>query len=431
MKGFFSFFFLVLTSALVSAQDISPSPSPQTPPGPMEDMPQMPPGHMGHHMQGFYGPYPMEREGSGTSWQPDSSPHEGFHTMAGPWRLMIHGFASLVYDRQGGPRGDEKVFSSNMAMIMAARRAGLGTLGLRVMLSLEPATIGRSGYPLLLQTGESADGRTPLIDRQHPHDLFMELAASYSVPFGKADSVFAYVGLPGEPALGPVTFMHRFSGMEFPDAPIVHHYLDSTHITYGVVTAGLVLGNLKFEASAFRGREPDEKRWDIESPRLDSYSGRLAFNPSRDWSFEVSSGHLKAPEGLEPGVNIERTTASATFNRSNWQSTFAFGRNDKSTGHHLNGFLLESTYRPGEAHTFLVRAQSVQKDELFASGPQMGMVFLVTGFSAGYIRDFVLTSHSRTGIGALLSLDVVPRAIEPAYGATPASFMIFLRTEVR
>jgi hypothetical protein len=178
-------------------------------------------------MNGFYGSYPMTREASGTAWQPESTPHEGLHVMAGEWMIMHHGFINGIYDRQGGRRGDDKLFSANMLMTMARRPLGPGTLGLRNMLSLEPATIGRQGYPLLFQTGETSDGKTPLIDRQHPHDLFMELAASYSVPVGEEKSIFGYFGLPGEPALGPATFMHRFSGADIPEAPLAHHWLDS------------------------------------------------------------------------------------------------------------------------------------------------------------------------------------------------------------
>jgi len=47
---------------------------------------------------------------------------------------------------------------------------GDALFGFRVMGSIEPV-MGRSGYPLLLQTGETADGTTPLLDRQHPHDV--------------------------------------------------------------------------------------------------------------------------------------------------------------------------------------------------------------------------------------------------------------------
>src|SRR5947207_2195132 len=156
---------------------------------------------------------------------------------------------------------------------MAQRPIGEGTFGLRAMLSPDPF-MGANGYPLLLATGETADGRTPLIDRQHPHDLFMELAASYSYNLSSNSSVFLYAGLPGEPALGPSAFMHRTSGMDIPEAPITHHWLDSTHITFGVLTAGVVMDKWKIEASAFRGREPDQHRFDLEAPRLHSFAAR-------------------------------------------------------------------------------------------------------------------------------------------------------------
>src|SRR5205814_4495851 len=207
-------------------------------------------------------------EASGTSWQSKAARHEGVHFRLGAWMIMLHGFADGVYDNQGGPRGDTKVFSNNMGMAMAQRSLGPGSLGLRAMLTLEPATIGKEGYPLLLQTGETADGRTPLIDRQHPHDLFMELAGTYSISSGNR-SLFVYGGLPGEPALGPPAFMHRFSGVNLPVAPITHHWLDSTHIAYGVLPGGAVTDRLQVEASACRGRQPAENRGDIEPPKLD------------------------------------------------------------------------------------------------------------------------------------------------------------------
>ena len=276
--------------------------------GSMTDMSGMDMGAM--PMSGMYGPYAMSREASGTSWQPEAARHEGLHIMRGPWMLMLHGFADGVYDNQGGARGDTKFFSNNMGMAMAQRPLGPGSLGLRSMLSIEPATIGKDGYPLLLQTGETADGKTPLIDRQHPHDLFMELAATYSVSSGNR-SLFVYGGLPGEPALGPPAFMHRFSGVNVPIAPITHHWLDSTHISYGVLTGGAVVDRVKVEASAFRGREPDENRWNIESPKLDSHSFRLSVNPTDRWALQVSYGRLHSPEQLEPDVNQDRITASA------------------------------------------------------------------------------------------------------------------------
>src|SRR5262249_23103328 len=202
--------------------------------------------------------------------------------------------------------------------------------------------MGANGYPLLFATGETADGRTHLIDRQHPHDLFMELATTYSYDFNKTSSFYIYAGLPGEPALGPSAFMHRTSGMDIPEAPITHHWLDSTHITFGVVTAGVVLDKVKLEASAFHGREPDQHRYDIEVGALDSYSARLTYNPTRELSMQVSWGHIHSPEQLMPNVNENRLTASATYTvplagDTLWSSTFAWGRKMLRPGNTLDG----------------------------------------------------------------------------------------------
>src|SRR5258706_3278276 len=245
------------------------------------------------------GNYSMMRDSSGTAWQPESSTMEGIHGLLGDWATMVHGFASLIYDHQSGPRGANKTFSESMFMGMAQRMLGTGTLTLRGMLSLDPL-MGKRGYPLLLQTGETADGVNPLIDRQHPHDFLMELAGAYSVPVATDSSAFLYVGYPVEPALGPPTFMHRFSGIDNPGTPISHHSLDSTDITYGVVTAGVVYGQWKIEGSIFNGREPDQQRWDLDPLRLDSASARISWNPTENWAFQTSYGFIKSPEELEP-----------------------------------------------------------------------------------------------------------------------------------
>ena len=200
-------------------------------------------------MQGLLGNYPASRDASGTAWQPDAAPHEGIYLQYAEWMVMAHGFATLIYNNQVGERGDREVFGTNMFMAMAQSSLGNGTWGLRTMLSLEPWTVGRDGYALLLQTGETADGRTGLIDRQHPHDFFMELATTYSLPVSDNSSAFVYAGLPGDPALGPPTFMHRFSGLEIPEAPITHHWLDSTHITFGVLTLGYSLDAALLEST--------------------------------------------------------------------------------------------------------------------------------------------------------------------------------------
>ena len=385
-------------------------------------------------MAGALGHYSMMRDASGTAWEPDSTPMEGINWSAGGWTGMVHGYANLVYDHQGGPRGDDKTFSESMLMVMAQHPAGPGTLTLRTMLSLDPP-MGKDGYPLLLQTGETANGVTPLIDRQHPHDLFMELAGAYSLPIGGASSVFLYAGYPGEPALGPVTFMHRFSGMDDPAAPITHHWLDSTHITFGVITTGLVHGPWKIEGSVFNGREPDQYRWNFDPLRLNSWSGRLSFNPTSDWALQVSYGYIKSPEQLQPDVNQHRLTASATYNRKlsggNWQTTFAWGRNYDEPGHRLDALLLESAFSLGR-HTLFARAENAQKDELFeAPSPLAGQVFRVSELSLGYVYDLPVAKHLALGLGGMGTVNFVPAAIRPAYGGSPTGLVGFARLKIR
>ncbi|MBI2103996.1 MAG: hypothetical protein HYT90_00240 [Candidatus Omnitrophica bacterium] len=386
-------------------------------------------------LRALLGRYPRTREASGTSWQPDATPHEGVHAMSGEWMLMAHGFANAVYDNQGGGRGDRKVFSSNMLMLMADRPLGQGTLGARGMWSLEPLTIGRKGYPLLLQTGETADGKTPLIDRQHPHDLFMELAATYSLPVGAEGSWFGYVGLPGEPALGPPAFMHRFSGIDNPEAPLTHHWLDSTHISFGVGTLGYIWKRVKLEGSVFTGREPDEDRWDIEAPRFDSSAARVSYNPTPAWALQASYGHLDSPEQLEPEVDTDRFTGSASYHWTregrHWQTTAAWGRNRSDPGRDLDGFLVETLLNVRKMHTLFGRIESVEKNELFPEGdPLHGKPFMVHKASAGYLYDFPERSAVQWGIGGLGSLHFLPDRVESAYDDTPFSFMIFVRAKL-
>jgi hypothetical protein len=397
--------------------------------------------HDMHAMRGMLGPYPMSREASGTAWQPESTPHLGLHTMWNGWHLMAHGFANLIYDHQGGDRGDEDVLSENMVMGMASRDLGPGHLGLRAMVTAEPWTIGKEGYPLLLQTGETANGVTPLVDHQHPHDMLMELAASYSLPVGKAgDSAFLYVGWPGEPALGPPTFMHRFSGLENPEAPLGHHWLDSTHVTFGVATVGYIRGNWKVEGSVFTGREPDQHRTDLEDPKMDSWSLRASWQPTPDWSLQVSHGYLHSPEQLEPATDARRTTASAMYNRplpdGDWQTTFAWGRNDHDPGLSTNSFLLESA-ATCRRHTLFGRFERQENDELEGHHIEGNSeAFLVGKLSLGYIYDFVQVESRRAGLGIVGSVAQVPEGLahggpgEPGYGEHPVSWMAFLRVRM-
>src|SRR3989344_2421985 len=311
-------------------------------------------------MHGMYGTYPMGRDATGTSWMPGSTQMPEIQQISHGWMMMIDGYLMAIYDDQGGPRGDRKFFSANMFMFTAQKDFGCSTFAVRNMISLEPATIGCNGYPLLLQTGETCNGITPLTDRQHPHDFLMELAAVYTIRCSSNNALFGYFGLPGEPALGPPAYLHRFSAFFNPEAPITHHWLDSTHIVFGVATLGFVHDWLKLDASIFTGREPDQHLWNFDRPRFDSYSARLSINPTEDIAAQISYGYLKSPEEVEPNVNTHRTTASISYNKawetSNWQTTAAWGRNRNRPGHILNGYLLESAVEFHSTHVLFGRA---------------------------------------------------------------------------
>ncbi len=384
-------------------------------------------------MQALSGDFPMTREGSGTSWQPDSTPMQGAQQMRGHWMTMEHGYIDAIYDDQGEPRGTTMSFSASMLMFMARRELTDGAFGVRLMVSGDPL-MGKSGYPLLFQTGETANGVAPLIDRQHPHDLLMEAAVTYSHDFRPGNSAFIYAGLPGEPALGPNAFMHRLSGMENPEAPLSHHWLDSTHISWGVLTAGYVLRGVKLEASAFNGREPDEYRYDIEVRALDSYALRLSYNPSARWSLQGSFGRLASPEQLDPWVNVRRGTASVSYNAPVarwWQTTLAFGHNRPSRGASSDAWLVESAAALTDSLSVFARYEHVGKDELFLPDqPLHGRTFTIQKLSVGYVYDFARRSSVKLGLGALVSAYDYPATLNPTYGAHPTSFMVFVRARL-
>jgi len=355
----------------------------------------------------------------------------GLQWEAGPWSIMAHGFVNAIVDHQGSPRGDDKNFSNSMFMAVGSRDVAGGRLQLRGMLSLDPA-MGKGGYPLLFQTGETANGVTHLIDRQHPHDFFMELAARYEQPWTEGRSWFVYAGLPGEPALGPTAFMHRASGIRIPEAPLTHHWLDSTHITMGVVTLGTTIGAWTLEGSAFNGREPDQYRWNLETGRLDSSSARISWRPDAGWTLQASYGDIRDPEVTERGVHTRRTTVSAIyegrmFGRP-WATTLAYGENDKSrerthTRYRLPGWLLETTAEVLENQTAFVRAERITHDDA-------AIPLTFRKVSVGYILDFVKTGPVHWGIGALGSWLRPAEVTHFFYGDHPTAYMVFLQARL-
>lgn len=383
-----------------------------------------------------------EHAASGTSAEPDSTPSPMLMTMRDGWMLMLHGVAFLNDIQQNGPRGRDKLFSTNWIMPMAQRQLGPGTLTLRVMFSLEPATISGREYPELFQQGETAFGR-PIADGQHPHNFFMEVAALYDLKLGDHGLLSFYAAPVGDPAMGPAAYPHRASASEDPIAPLGHHLEDSTHISDDVVTLGLTYRSVRLEASGFHGREPDEYRWDIDAGRIDSWSARLTVNPARNWSGQYSIARLKSPEQANPGDDIVRMTSSLMYNRrlasGNWASTLLWGRNRTLPGGEVfNGYLAESTLRFRSRNSFWGRVENVDRtSELLLGGNpepagfQEHFLARIQAYTAGYDRDIDILPHLATALGAQVTLYGTPASLKAIYGRRPAGIVLFARVRPR
>jgi hypothetical protein len=382
---------------------------------------------------------PMTRMGSGTAWLPDASAMRAWHFTAGSWMLMVHGDAFLQYDHQAGPRGADQLGSINWGMLMAMRQLGGGTLHLHGMASAEPLTIGAGGYPLLLQSGETYRGQ-PLHDRQHPHDLFMELSALYERAISRQLGVMLYVAPVGEPAIGPVAYMHRPSALNDPFAPLAHHWTDATHITYGVISAGLFTKGVKLEATLFNGREPDEDRYDFDFHPLDSYGIRLSGSPTSHWAVSASYGHLAQPEALHPDENQHRLGASILHTvplgrQGDWASALVYGANKhvpfsgpaESWEHSV---MAESNLQLDETNTVFGRVEYVRKsgEELSLAGSLEDREFDIGTLSLGYVREFAGFRGATVGLGARAAMNLIPDALASTYGSrTPVGLAVFLR----
>lgn len=382
---------------------------------------------------------PMNRDGSGSSWAPDATPMYGYMIHGKKWMSMVHGSISPRYTNQDvfnkGSRGAYKVDAPNWFMTMTQRKVGdNGLFSINAMFSFDPFLVGNGGYPLLYQTGESYKG-VKLVDRQHPHDLFSELSVAYAHRIAKNTDVYASLGYPGEPALGPPTFMHRLSAMNIPDAPLGHHYADATHITFGVATLGFRYKDVKIEGSTFKGREPNEERYGFDSPKFDSYSVRLSYNPSREWALQVSNGWIHSPEDLEPQQNVDRFTASAMnthlLKGDNYISTtLVYGQNHFSDNHKtLPSVLLESNLQLRKTAIY-GRYEYVQKDadeldlhELYTSNPN----FNINAFTLGINQILATVKHTDLRAGIQATVNASPSALKTLYGTAPVGFEVYLR----
>ena len=406
---------------------------------------------------------------TGTSRVPAAEPMPGSMVQRGSWSLMAHGWVNVAARRDGGPRGVDDVFHTSMLMGHARRPLGSGWLELQGMVSAEPG-LGPSGYGLLLQTGETADGVNPLVDRQHPHDVLMGLSASFRWEVEPGAWAFVYAAPVGEPALGPVAFMHRPSGMANPVAPISHHFLDAAHISYGVLTTGIATDRLQVEVSWFNGREPDDRRWVPDALALNSFSGRLTVSPNRSWALQASFGSLDEPEQLHPAIDLYRVTLSATHHRQLengwWATTAAFGRNTKREttmtlgearerlpgplfDHYVGSsplppgaddsllllferrvqaaLLVESAWSTGPVTAF-ARWERAEKDELYPpTDMRHSTFFAVSKAGLGAVVDVRTWDGLKLGLGATGSLHWFDDQLEELYGSRPRSGMIYLR----
>ncbi len=350
------------------------------------------------------------------------------------WHFKLDGAAFGMFNHQGGPRGGDEFKLPNWWMGMLTREVGASRLTLTGMFSLDPATVGEQGYRELFQVGEAYQGR-PLIDHQHPHDFFMQLAAIWRAPLSDTTGLTVAGGPVGEPALGPVAYMHRASAVDLPLAPLSHHTFDSTHIAFGVVTAAIDHEPWVFEGSVFNGREPDEHRWDFDFGRLDSVSARVWFRPTERWEFQASTGHLTQPEELEPG-DLQRTTASVSWFARDEQDFTAvavgYGIN-ASDGSRRHAAFAEATRHTGALSVF-GRAEAVQvetsvllNDAIPVTPDAADGKDTVGAFTIGAMRDLGRWFGVEGGVGGAVTFYAVPQPLTATHGAHPVSFQLHFR----
>jgi hypothetical protein len=373
---------------------------------------------------------------SGTSMNPPAWPMPMMMHPVASWNAMFMGQAFLNDTQQSGPRGGDKLYSTNWFMANAEHKLGSrGAFQVNLMLSLEPATITGRRYPLLFQTGETAFG-IPIADGQHPHNFIMGLGFAYAYALSRDTTLELYAAPVGDPALGPTAYPHRASAMELPQAALSHHAQDSTHISDDVVTAGIAWRAIKLEASGFHGAEPGENRWIIQQGKIDSWSARLWYFPTKHFAAQVSAGRLTHPEALEPGDQF-RITSSLQYSKpmqgGTWSSSLIWGRDhNTASSHNVNSWLAESVVPIHAANFITGRVEVVDKDELFDANPALsGLTFRIRAYTLGYTRNVAIFPRLETGIGANISTYSIPDAIKAYYGDRPVGGNIFIRIRLK
>ena len=397
-----------------------------------------------HGMTHSFSPnLPMNRNGSGTACMPDATPMHAYMLESKKhWQFMFHGSIFFGFNKQdlfrGGSRGGQRFSAPNWFMGLAQKQIGKKDLfSFQLMLSLERLTEGGEGYPLMFQSGETWNGKR-IVDHQHPHDLFAGIGVGYTHAFNKDVDLSAYIGFPGEPALGPVAFMHRLSSFNNILAPISHHWQDATHITYGVGTIGLRWKWFKAEGSIFTGREPDENRWDFDMPRFDSYSYRLSINPHKELALQFSQGFIHSPESIEPSINVVRYTASVihshvfqkpyTENKGAYiSSTLAWGLNVNHPGYNEHSILVESNFH-WNRWALYTRYEWVQKDveELQMQPNYYSGLFNIHALTLGSnVRVFSII-NTDLAFGAQFTINIPDKYLASVYGTLPVGMQVYL-----
>lgn len=385
---------------------------------------------------------PMSRNGSGTGWLPDNSPMYMYIKANTNSNWTISGNIFLRYNKQDvfnkGSRSTDGQFDApNWFMGMYNRRVGRrGLFNATALISFDALTTTENGYPLLFQTGETYNGER-LVDRQHPNDLISGLSVAYTHMLNENMDVTLYAGYPGEPALGPVAFMHRISALNNPNAPLGHQWQDATRTVFGVGTLGIRYKRFKLEGSVFTGREPDEERFNFDDARFDSYSYRLSYNPSEHWALQFSQGFLNEPELLEPGVDQVRTTASIIRSTSlrtlNWSHTLAWGMNSKSNNEHRDYAILYETNLQFHRQALYARYEFLKKTakDLAIVSTHGDELLKMNVLSLGYNFNISPAAPVDILLGLQGTLNFPGERLKSVYGTLPLGAQVYLQLRPR